>query len=107
MPEVVAEIQQALLVRLVVAEVTGVALAEMFGPDRGCARAAFARQMAMYMCRLVFAMSFGDIAVAFARDRSTAAYAVRRIEEAREHPVIDRQLAFVEAALRQGGGPHG
>lgn len=107
MPEVVVEVQRALLVRLVVAEVTGVALAEVFGTERGTAKAAFARQMAMYMCRLVFAMSFGEIAMAFGRDRSTAAHAVRRIEEAREHPGIDRQIAFVEALLRRGGGLDG
>jgi chromosomal replication initiation ATPase DnaA len=107
MPEVREVSQQALLVQIVVAQATGVPLAALYGAARGSVRESFARQMAMYLCRLVFAMTLGDIAFAFQRDRSTAAHAIRRIEEAREHPEFDRRLNFVEAALRRNGGLHG
>ncbi len=104
MPELSEANQQALLVQIAVAQVTGVRLAALCGPVRGDVRSAFARQTAMYLCRLVFAMSLADIALAFGRDRSTAKHAIQRIEEAREHPEIDRRLAWWEATLRYRGG---
>lgn len=107
MPEMREATQQALLVQIVVARTTGVAFADLLLSGRGSAREAFARQVAMYLCRLVFAMTLGEIALAFQRDRSTAAYAIRRIEEAREQPVFDRQISIIEAALRWHGGVHG
>jgi len=99
--------QQALLVQITVAEVLRVRLTDLCGPQRGDAHSAFARQTAMYLCRLVFDMRLGDIAMAFGRDRSTASHAIRRIEEAREDAVFDSRLAWLESALRQAGGFHG
>lgn len=107
MSEVSVASQRALLVQITVAEMTGVRLTALCGEGRGAVRAAFARQMAMYLCRLVFAMSLSDIAMAFGRDRSTAKHAIQRIEEAREHPDVDRRLAWMEAALQRAGGVHG
>jgi chromosomal replication initiation ATPase DnaA len=99
--------QQALLAQMAVAEVLGVRLTALCGQERGDVRAAFARQTAMYLCRLAFDMRLNDIAMAFGRDRTTAAHAVRRIEEAREDPEFDRCLAWLEAALQRAGGFHG
>jgi chromosomal replication initiation ATPase DnaA len=99
--------QQALLAQIAAAEVLGVRLTALCGQERGDVRAAFARQTAMYLCRLVFDMRLSDIAMAFGRDRTTAAYAIRRIEEAREDAEFDRRLAWLEAALRRAGGFHG
>lgn len=99
--------QRALLAQMTVAEVTGVALMEICADKRGGSRAAFARQTAMYLCHLVFAMNCADIARAFGRDRTTIRHAVRRIEEAREHPDFDRSLQWLEATLRRAGGFHG
>jgi chromosomal replication initiation ATPase DnaA len=96
--------QQALLAQLVVAEVLGVRLTDLAGQERGEVRAALARQIAMYLCRLVYGMRLADVALAFGRDRSTAAHAVRRIEEARENPDFDRRIAWLEAALLRAGG---
>lgn len=98
--------QQALLAQITVAQTTGVALRQLCDVLRGDGKAAFARQTAMYLCRLVYGMSLSDIASGFGRDRTTAAHAIRRIEEAREDPEIDRRLAFLEAALRRAGGFH-
>lgn len=96
--------QQALLAQLAVAEVTGIRLTDLCSPVRGRARTAFSRQTAMYLCRMVFAMRLCDIALAFGRDRSTVAHALRRVEEAREDPEFDRRLVWLEAALRRAGG---
>jgi chromosomal replication initiation ATPase DnaA len=93
--------QQVLLVQIAVSQVTGVALAALVQPDRGGVREAFARQMAMYLCRLVYTMSLRDIALAFGRDRSTAMHAIRRVEDAREDPEIDRRLAWLETVIQR------
>lgn len=103
-PELSVACQQALLVQITVAEITGVRITALCTAERGHPRIAFARQTAMYLCRLVFAMRLGDIAAAFGRDRSTVAHAIRRIEEAREDPDIDRRLGWLEAALQRAGG---
>jgi hypothetical protein len=99
--------QRALLAQMTVAEVTGVALTDLCGDKRGGPKAAFARQTAMYLCHLVFAMNFADIARAFGRDRTTIRHALRRIEEAREQSEFDRSLQWLEAALRRAGGGDG
>lgn len=95
--------QQALLAQIAVAEVMGVKLTDLAADRRGDSRAAFARQTAMYLCRLVFFMRLEDIAASFGRDRSTAGHAIRRIEEAREDPALDRRLQWLEDALRRAG----
>jgi len=106
MPEISRAGQQALLAQMAVAEVMGVRLTQLCAEARGDAKVAFARQTAMYLCHLVFAQRATDIAAAFGRDRSTAAHAIARIEEAREDPVVDRRLQWLEAALRRAGGFH-
>jgi chromosomal replication initiation ATPase DnaA len=98
--------QRALLAQITVAEMTGVRLTQLCASLRGGVQAAFARQMAMYLCRVVYGMTLSEIARAFGRDRSTAAHAIRRIEEAREDPEIDRSIAFLEATLQRTGGLH-
>lgn len=98
--------QRALLVQIAVSRAMGIGLLALVAPDRGGAREAFARQMAMYLCRLVYAMSLKDIALAFGRDRSTAMHAIQRVEDAREHPDVDRRLAWLEATIMRMGGPH-
>ena len=107
LPEPGLAFDKALQAQVAVAAATGIRLDALVESRRGDARTAFARQTAMYLCRLVFAMSFGDIAAAFARDRSTARHAVQRIEEAREDPDIDRRLSWLEHSLEQAGGVHG
>lgn len=91
---------RALLAQMAVAEGLAVPLPVLCGESRGGREAAFARQTAMYLCRLVFNMSLTEIADAFGRDRTTAAHAVRRIEEAREDPQFDSTLERLEAALQ-------
>jgi len=90
---------RAVLAQILVCETMGVGLAALQAQDRGDRQAALARHIAMYLCRLVFAMRLSEIALSFGRDRTTAAYAVQRIEEARENLVFDAFLCWLEWAL--------
>ena len=56
MPEISRAGQQALLAQMAVAEVMGVRLTALCSEVRGDAKVAFARQTAMYLCHLVFAL---------------------------------------------------
>jgi chromosomal replication initiation ATPase DnaA len=93
--------EQTWLVQAAVAHVTGVALKDLCAATRSRPRAAFARQLAMYLSHVVFRLSLTEVAIAFGRDPSTAAHAFRRIEEMREDPEFDRTLNWLEAMLRR------
>ena len=95
--------QRALLVQMAVAEVTGVELARICAPKRGDPRAALARQMAMYLCHVVFHMNAAQVGLAFGRDRKTVCHALRRIEELREDLEFDRALGWLETSLSRAG----
>jgi len=95
--------QRALLVQMAVAEVTGVDLARICAPKRGDCRAALARQMAMYLCHVVFHMKAAQVGLAFARDRKTVCHALSRIEELREDLEFDRALGWLESSLTRAG----
>jgi len=92
------------LAQAVVAHVYGVALAEMRRETRGAPRAALARQVAMYLTHIVFGMSGGEIARAFARHRATAFHALRHVEDLRDDVEFDRTLRFLETMLRDAAG---
>lgn len=81
-----------------VAEDFGVALAELVAPSRGSPRAALARQVAMYLCHIGFALSFEAVGRLFARDRTTVAHACRVVEDRRDDRWFDRRLALLERA---------
>lgn len=68
---------------------------------RGAANAAFARQVAAYLCHVGFEMSLARIAHAFGRDRSTIAYACHAIEDRREDAQFDLWIGALEAMLQQ------
>jgi chromosomal replication initiation ATPase DnaA len=78
---------------------------DLLTPDRGSAQIAFARQVAMYLTHVAFGMSLQRVAVAFARDRSTVAYACHLIEDRRDDPALDDLLDALEASLRAAPGP--
>ncbi|MGC9954128.1 MAG: helix-turn-helix domain-containing protein [Rhizomicrobium sp.] len=95
--------EQAWLVQAAVAHVSGVALKDLCATTRRPPKAAFARQIAMYLSHIVFKMSPAEVARVFGRDPSTVGYALRRIEELREDPEVDRTLDWLEAMLRRAG----
>jgi len=72
---------------------------ELGRATRGEAPVAFARQSAMYLAHVAFGLNFSDVGRAFGRDRTTAAYACRRVEDRREDARVDATLSALEKAL--------
>jgi chromosomal replication initiation ATPase DnaA len=96
--------ERAGIAQAVVAHTYGVSLEDMSADTRGAPRAALARQIAMYLAHVVFGMSIDEIARDFARHRTTAHHALKRVEELREDPDLDRTLHFLETMLRNAAG---
>src|SRR5690242_4444299 len=83
----------------------GVAQDEILDQTRGSAEAAFARQVAMYLCHVAFELSLSRVAVAFQRDRSTVAHACHMIEDRRDNDTFDAWIDALEAMLRDAPAP--
>ncbi len=66
---------------------------------RGDARTAFARHVAIYLACTRFGVTFTEAGRIFGRDRTTAAYACRRIEEARDGLRTDRLVEQLDRAV--------
>jgi hypothetical protein len=81
----------------VVAAALGVTAHELRSPSRGTAPVAFARQAAMYLGHVVFGLSLTRLGRGFGRDRTTARYACRMIEEYRDDPAVDQFFGMLEA----------
>jgi chromosomal replication initiation ATPase DnaA len=77
-----------------------VALAEIGAPTRRSRQTARARQAAMYLAHVALGVPFASVGEGFGRDRSTAAYACRRIEDKRDDPAFDAALDVLETAAR-------
>ena len=86
--------------QILVAQAYGVTLDEIRAATRRTSQAALARQISMYLAHVVFSMSIGGIAQAFARDRSTVCHAIQRVEAMRDDPDLDRTLGWLETLLR-------
>lgn len=91
---------RARLVQQVVAYAFDVSLEEMAAPTRRAANVAFARQVAMYLAHVAFELSLSRVGLIFGRDRTTAAYACHRVEDARDEAALDAKLDALEAFLR-------
>ncbi len=78
----------------------GVELADMRRQSRGRAPAAFARQTAMYLAHVHLGLSLEHVGEHFGRDRTTVAYACRRVENSRDKPSFEPVLAYLEAVLQ-------
>jgi hypothetical protein len=83
-----------------VAQVFKVPLKGLAAPTRAAPKVAFARQVAMYLTHTVFKVSLTRTGAAFGRDRTTASYACRVIEEAREDESLDDAVEGIAAMLR-------
>ncbi|MBS0528144.1 MAG: DNA replication initiation protein [Proteobacteria bacterium] len=70
--------------------------AAVTSPTRGAPQAAFARQVAMYLAHIGFALSFETIGRVFGRDRTTVAHACRVVEDSRDDVGLDRRLSALE-----------
>ncbi len=92
------------MAQIVVAHAYGVELSDIRARSRGESRAARARQIAMYLAHVVFSMTVAEVARGFGRNRSTALYAIQRVEALREDPELNRRLGWLEATLRGAVG---
>lgn len=87
------------LASALVAASTGVPVEDILGRRRASAVVASARQLAMYLAHVGFGLSQADVARCFSRDRTTVAYACRRIEDRRDGP-FDLEVTRLEACAR-------
>lgn len=71
---------------------------------RGSQRAAYARQIAMYLAHVSFGLSFDVIGRAFSRDRTTVAHACRVVEDGRDDIWFDCRVATLELMCRAASG---
>ena len=88
------------MTQIVVAHAYGVPLDDLRAPKRGAPQAALARQVAMYLAHIVFAMNLTVVGRCFGRDPSTASHAIQRVEAMRDDPELNRTLGWLEATLR-------
>src|SRR5690606_2259618 len=84
----------------VVSYALGVEQSRIRAGGRGDAQAAYARQLAMYLCHDGFELSLVRVAAAFGRDPSTVAHACHLVEDRREDAQFDLWIAGMEDALR-------
>lgn len=71
---------------------------EFWGMTRGNPRAAFARQVGMYLAHVAFGLSFTEVGHLFARDRTTVAHACQLVEDRRDDRGFDRVIEQMESA---------
>lgn len=71
----------------------------MRAATRRSARAAFARQVAMYLAHVVCGLSVTEVGLIFARDRTTVAHACELIEDRSDEPELDARLEYLERAV--------
>jgi hypothetical protein len=88
------------LIALATAAAFAVPVGEVAATTRRTHYVAFARQSAMYVAHVAFGLSYSEVGRAFGRDRTTAAYACRLIEDRRDDPAVDAVLASLESACR-------
>lgn len=82
-----------------VAAVFEVDLRDLGAATRRSPRAAFARQVAMYLAHVVFGLSLTEVGALFARDRTTVAHACEVVEDSRDDPELDGKLEHLECAV--------
>jgi chromosomal replication initiation ATPase DnaA len=73
-----------------------VPLADITARSRRSRRASRARHVAIYLAHVALGLPLGAVAADFRRDRTTAEYACRVVEDARDDPAFDAALAGLE-----------
>lgn len=94
------DLARARLAQSAVAYAFDVPQQELEQPTRRSRKAAFARQAAMYLAHVAFELSLSRVALAFGRDRTTAAHACHRIEDQRDDADFDQHMDALETCLR-------
>lgn len=72
----------------------------LLASGRGAPRLAQARQIAMYLAHVGFALSCETVARHFHRDRSTVAHACRVVEDGRDDRWFDCRVSALELVCR-------
>ena len=72
---------------------------ELGAATRRSPRAAFARQVAMYLTHVVCGLSMTEVGALFARDRTTVAHACEVVEDRRDDPELDSRVERLECAI--------
>ena len=88
-----------------VALTTGVAAQDIRLNTRGTAKAARARQVAMYLTYVAWGWKMARVGAAFGRDRTTAGYACKLVEDLRDNVGFDRMLEQLETCLKDAPAP--
>ena len=78
----------------------GLDAADLEPGPRNSRRAAFARQIAMYLAHVGFGLNFETIGRAFGRDRTTVGHACRVVEDSRDDIWFDCRVATLELICR-------
>lgn len=73
-----------------------VPVAEIRRPSRAESRACDARHAAMYLANTTFGISLTRIGAAFGRERTSIAYAIRRVEDWRDDKTCNQMLERLE-----------
>ncbi|HVZ28819.1 MAG TPA: helix-turn-helix domain-containing protein [Asticcacaulis sp.] len=105
--ETLNDASQAGFIMDLVALATGVPAGHLRSPTRNHARAARARQIAMYLAYVGYAWPLKRVGQAFGRDRTTAGYACRLVEDLRDDRSFDAELERLEDCLRSAPRPSG
>jgi chromosomal replication initiation ATPase DnaA len=82
-----------------VAVARGVPTRQLLMPNRGEADVALARQLAMYLMHVVLGRIYLDVGRFFGRDRTTVSHACAVIEDLRDDPQFDSEVARLERRL--------
>ena len=82
-----------------VARSRGLTLRQVLAGGRGTAKAAAARQLAMYLAHVLLGRPQDVVGRLFGRHASTVSHACRVIEDRRDNPPLEREIADIERAL--------
>jgi chromosomal replication initiation ATPase DnaA len=82
-----------------VGAVFAVDIHDLQSATRGSPRAAFARQVAMYLAHVVCGLSLTEVGTLFARDRTTVSHACSVVEDRRDDHELDGRLEHLERAV--------
>jgi len=58
-----------------------------------------ARQLAMYLSHVILGRSLAEVGEAFGRDRTTVSHACAAIEDLRDNPAVEAEIAALERAI--------
>src|SRR6476659_8463067 len=73
--------------------------ADLWAGTRRHPRAAFARQVAMYLAHVTCGLTLTEVGEVFARDSTTVAHACGLVEDLRDADAFDRSLELLEGVL--------